>query len=185
MWAAVLDPERKEVVEVDASASVEGNIGGAKRRDMVPEACFDGSTGVGEPGHVGRRSSRNLGDPAFSGAAGTAEQARASKAGELEVGVPQYERRRGGTEPREPAEQRAAPGHGTVGGKDEGEIELQHRLNETRTASEAGTAYARQTAHDAGASHRPVMAARGVPTHARTVQRASTGRPRSSTQQIW
>ena len=54
------------------------------------------------------------------------------------VGAPQYERRNGGTDPRDPVEQRAAPGHGTVGGKDDGDIELHHCLNATRTDSEAG-----------------------------------------------
>jgi hypothetical protein len=86
-----LDPERKNVVEADESASSEGDADGAKRRDLFPEACSNGSAGIEEPGHAWRRSSRNLGDPAFPGRSetGTAEQARVSEAGKLEVGVPQ------------------------------------------------------------------------------------------------
>ena len=50
-------------------------------------------------------------------------ECKRAEQGRREVGAPQYERGSGGTDPRDPAEQRAAPDHGTVGGKDDGDTD--------------------------------------------------------------
>ena len=63
-------------------------------------------------------------------------------------------------------EGRAAPGHGTAGGKDDGDIEPRNHLNETPADSEAGEEMRERGAHDARAPHRHRLAARGVPAHA-------------------
>jgi hypothetical protein len=83
---------------------------------------------------------RNLGGPNASAEAWNrrAERKRARR-GRRDVGVPKEERRRGGTFLRDPAEQRAAPDHGLVRGKDDEDTELRHHLHETRTNSNAGS----------------------------------------------
>jgi hypothetical protein len=86
-----LDPERKEVVEADESASSEGDAGGAKRRDLVPEALLQRFHRDRRAGACVARVVEELGRSSFlrRSKAGTAEQARVSEAGKLEVGVPQ------------------------------------------------------------------------------------------------
>ena len=56
-----------------------------------------------------------------------------------EVGVPQYERRSRGTNPRDPAEQREVPGRRHVGRNDRWGHRAPADLTETRTYSETGT----------------------------------------------
>jgi len=51
------------LVKADGAEDPEGNIGGAKRRESVPEACEADFTGVIGLRHAWRGSPRNLGDP--------------------------------------------------------------------------------------------------------------------------
>jgi hypothetical protein len=84
-------------------------------------------------------SSYPTGLPSPSEELGTAVRGKRASAGAGEVGVPQYERGSGGTDPRDPAEQRAAPGGvGTTQGNDGRDTELTHPLNETRVGSRTG-----------------------------------------------
>jgi hypothetical protein len=104
-------------------------------------------------------SPRNQGDLALSGKPELRSGAtKPSEAGRREVGVPQYERGSWGTDPRDPAEQRAAPGSGTVGRKDERDIELTNCLNEIAADSEAGGRDAQRGTHHVVAPHRPGVA---------------------------
>src|ERR1700730_15457534 len=119
-----------DIARADVVQKAEGNIEAPKSR-ATPEwpgaATSPGSESractEGFPRNLGDRDACSAKLPWNRGA----ERKRA-KRGRWEVGAPQYEQGRGGTAPRDPAEQRAAPRHGTVGGKDDGDIELQHCL---------------------------------------------------------
>src|SRR5688572_14884112 len=98
---------------------------------------------------------------------GTAVRGKRASAGTGEFGVPQYERRSGGTDPRGPAEQRAAPGGVGTTRRNEGrDTELTNHLNETRAGSRTGEDDEGEAPDDAGPSHRCGLAARGIPEDA-------------------
>src|SRR5579863_8978351 len=109
-----------------------------REASRLPPGEPAGGTGQAEaPGPRGERSAAQGANTERPG--GTAERRQRSEAGRsARSRSAAYERGRGGTDPRDPAERRAAPCHGTVGGKDGGAAVLRGRLHETRTGSKAG-----------------------------------------------
>ena len=59
--------------------------------------------------------------------------------------------------PGDPAEDKGAPGYGTIGGKDGGHTTAHNCLNETTIDSEVGEANAGEGTYFAVSSHRPGM----------------------------
>jgi hypothetical protein len=119
-------------VEADEAVSSEGNIEGATRRDIVPEACSRDSTGVEEPEHAWRGSPRNLGVPVSSVERrnrGWRAQAKPSGAGGTSERAIVVTKR--GNRAEGPRGAKGAPGHGTVRGKDGRDIGLAAHLNAT------------------------------------------------------
>jgi hypothetical protein len=119
----------------------EGNIV-APRDGHGPDGLARDPTGVREQGMQGRVPQEPGRSRRLHGSVEPPSGAQASEAGasgRRGVGVPQVERGRGGTFLWEPAEERAAPDHGLVRGKEDEDTELRHPLHETRTNGNVGS----------------------------------------------
>ncbi len=118
-----------------------------ERKATRPRWSGDGETSAGpdaaahrgrRPGHVRKGSPGTWEIPTPPPDGGTAERSaseRSRGAGKSECLVLPEKR---GNRPEGPRGGKGAPGHGTVGGKDGRDAELEHHLNQARTDSKAG-----------------------------------------------